>query len=267
MIASLYSQSARPIMGVAENMPQYKGSEVGDALRPDAVTVKDQSLSPNESRDNQTDKKPQPEPQKTGKDGVDLNSPEVQKMLSELKSRDMEVKAHEMAHLAAAGQYATSGANYSYQTGPDGKQYAIGGDVGIDTSAVDGDPQATLAKAQQVFSAAMAPAQPSSQDFKVAQSAQNMMSQALSDIQAEQQQKTSGKDEAGNASETADNTQKEDTAQEVSSNQNSLKRQQQGSDSQAIKTYQGIDIATNASAGLVGGWQNSANRLGLSFQA
>jgi len=266
MIASLFSQSARPIMGVAENMPQYKGNEVGDALRPDAVTVKDQSLSPNESRVNQTDKKPKPEPQKTGQDGVDLNSPEVQKMLTELKSRDMEVKAHEMAHLAAAGQYATSGANYSYQTGPDGKQYAIGGDVGIDTSAVEGDPQATLAKAQQVFSAAMAPAHPSSQDFNVAQSAQTMMSQALDDCQVERQSeqaRTNNAEKSGKDS--ADSSIKTDNRDKPLSQNREMDNTQ--SDNRAIKSYRLVDTSSNERVGQIGGWQNNANRLGLSFQA
>ena len=42
-------------------------------------------------------------------------------------------RAHEMAHLAAAGGLAT-GPYYEYQQGPDSKQYAVGGHVNIDTS-------------------------------------------------------------------------------------------------------------------------------------
>lgn len=56
------------------------------------------------------------------------------KVVSELKQRDAEVKAHEAAHLAAAGGIATGGASFSYQQGPDGIRYAIGGEVNIDTS-------------------------------------------------------------------------------------------------------------------------------------
>jgi hypothetical protein len=107
---------------------------------------------------------------------------EVQRVISELKSRDREVKAHEQAHLAAGGQHVTGGANYSYQTGPDGRRYAIGGEVGIDTSPVSGDPQATLAKAQQIRAAALAPAEPSSQDRKVAAQASQMAAEARADI-------------------------------------------------------------------------------------
>ena len=65
------------------------------------------------------------------------------KQVQELKTRDREVRAHEAAHLAAAGSLAIGGASYSYQRGPDGVQYAVGGEVSIDTSAVEGDPEAT----------------------------------------------------------------------------------------------------------------------------
>jgi len=68
------------------------------------------------------------------------------KVISELKQRDAEVKAHEAAHLTAAGGIATGGASFEYQQGPDGVRYAVGGEVNIDTSAVPGDPAATLQK-------------------------------------------------------------------------------------------------------------------------
>ncbi len=46
-----------------------------------------------------------------------------------LKSRDQEVKAHEQAHLSAAGTIAVSGARFTYTTGPNGLRYAVGGEV------------------------------------------------------------------------------------------------------------------------------------------
>jgi hypothetical protein len=265
MISSLYSQSARPIIGVAENMAPQKDNPSEGGARAAFVTEQKPAASSG-SAENKTEKSNQSPPQKTGKDGVDLNSPEVQKMLSELKSRDIEVKAHEQAHLAAAGQYATSGAHYSYQTGPDGKQYAIGGDVGIDTSAVDGDPQATLSKAQQVYAAAMAPAQPSSQDFKVAQSAQNMMSKALTDIQSERQDALSGTTNA----EKSGWGQSEVSAKTVESDKPLNKNREMDntqSENKAIKSYRLVDTSSNERVGQIGGWQNNANRIGLSFQA
>ena len=110
----------------------------------------------------------------------------VEQVLVQLRARDQEVRTHEQAHLSAAGPYATSGIQYVYQTGPDGQKYAIGGSVGIDTSAVAGDPEATLQKARVVQRAALAPAQPSGQDMKVAAQASQMMMQAQVEIQLQQ---------------------------------------------------------------------------------
>ena len=104
------------------------------------------------------------------------------KKVSELKQRDIEVRAHEAAHLAAAGKYATGGASFEYKRGPDGKSYAVGGEVGIDTSPVPNDPEATLRKAQQIQAAAHAPASPSAQDRQVAAQAAAMASQARAEI-------------------------------------------------------------------------------------
>ena len=87
-------------------------------------------------------------------------SKEEQQEVAKLKQRDAEVRAHEQAHIAAGGHYVRGGANYEYQTGPDGKRYAVGGEVSIDTSPVPDDPQATITKMQTVRRAALAPAKP-----------------------------------------------------------------------------------------------------------
>lgn len=105
------------------------------------------------------------------------------KLISDLKVRDAEVNAHEKAHAAVGGQHAGS-PSYSYKTGPDGVKYAVSGEVSIDTSEVPGDPQATLQKAQQIKAAALAPAEPSGQDRKVAAKADQMAAQARSDLLA-----------------------------------------------------------------------------------
>jgi hypothetical protein len=88
--------------------------------------------------------------------------------LRTLQNRDREVRAHEQAHIAAAGSLAKGGASFEYKRVPDGQRYAVGGEVQIDTSTVSGDPEATAAKAQQIRRAALAPAQPSQQDRSVA---------------------------------------------------------------------------------------------------
>ena len=110
---------------------------------------------------------------------------EEQKQVDELKARDAEVKAHEQAHIAAGGSYVRGGASYDYQTGPDGKKYAVGGEVSIDTSPVEGDPQATINKAQVILKAALAPAEPSGQDKAVASQARQMMASARKELMAE----------------------------------------------------------------------------------
>jgi len=125
----------------------------------------------------------------------------IDQVVSQLKARDREVRAHEQAHLAVAGQYAT-GLSYTYQSGPDGKRYAIGGEVGIDTSAVSGDPEATIQKMMVVQSAAMAPAQPSAQDYRVASSARQAMAEARAELSAQQM-------EASQSSSNVSNSEKE----------------------------------------------------------
>lgn len=101
-----------------------------------------------------------------------------QRVLQQLKNRDREVRAHELAHLSVGGQYVTSGARFTYEKGPDGRLYAVGGEVGIDTSKVAGDPVASLRKAQMVARAALAPANPSAQDRRVAAQASVLIQQA-----------------------------------------------------------------------------------------
>lgn len=105
-----------------------------------------------------------------------------QRMLRELQTRDREVRAHEAAHTAAGGNLVVSGPSFTYQRGPDGRSYAIGGEVQLDVAAVSGDPEATLEKSQQVRQAALAPTNPSPQDFKVAASANQMAARARVDI-------------------------------------------------------------------------------------
>jgi len=110
-----------------------------------------------------------------------------QALISELAATDRHVRAHEQAHLAAAGPFATSGASYSIVTGPDGKQYAVGGEVSLDTSPVSGDPKATIQKARVIEAAANAPSDPSSQDRAVAAAAAAMEQAAELELAKSQQ--------------------------------------------------------------------------------
>lgn len=114
-------------------------------------------------------------------------SEEDVKEVKELSKRDREVRTHEQAHMATAGQYAKGAIHFETETGPDGKTYAVGGHVSIDTSPVPDDPQATIQKANKIRAAAMAPAEPSSQDRAVAAEATRMAAEAQADLAKQRQ--------------------------------------------------------------------------------
>lgn len=103
--------------------------------------------------------------------GVELTLQQVQQ-LRELQSIDRNVKAHEAAHQAAGGGLAGA-ASFSYTRGPDNQMYAVAGEVPIRMQE-GRTPEETIANARQVVAAAMAPADPSPQDYKVAANAAKM---------------------------------------------------------------------------------------------
>lgn len=113
-------------------------------------------------------------------------TPEEQQQLEDLKARDAEVREHEQAHLRAAGQYAHGGASYEFEVGPDGRQYAVGGEVQIDTATVPNDTDATVRKMETVRRAALAPANPSDKDRQVAAVATQRINEAQVQKRAEQ---------------------------------------------------------------------------------
>jgi len=117
--------------------------------------------------------------EKKGVDGEPLNKEETAE-LKELEKRDGKVRDHEMAHKAALGSYAKGGIQLEYQVGPDGKRYATGGKVSLDASA-ESTPEKTIAKAQTIRRAALAPADPSSQDRRVAAEASRLEQKARAD--------------------------------------------------------------------------------------
>ena len=100
--------------------------------------------------------------------------------IEQLKARDQEVRVHEQAHASTGGQYAGA-PQYEYTTGPDNKRYVTDGEVSIDVSE-EKTPEETLKKMEQVRAAALAPAEPSSQDLKVAAEASQKATEARSEI-------------------------------------------------------------------------------------
>ena len=108
---------------------------------------------------------------------------QTQQEINQLKAIDQDVRAHEMAHKIAGGDL-TGPINYKYVIGPNGKKYAVGGDVSIDVSPAP-TPQETIKKMQRVIKAALAPVDPSAQDRAVAAQAQMMLEQAEIELQKE----------------------------------------------------------------------------------
>jgi hypothetical protein len=124
--------------------------------------------------------------------GAEELAPEEQQEVEELKQRDTEVRQHEQAHLMAGGQYVKGGASYTYKVGPDGNRYAIGGEVQLDTSPIPDDPQATIGKMETIKRAALAPAEPSEQDYRVATQAEQLAIEARQALAGQQTEKMQG---------------------------------------------------------------------------
>ncbi len=133
--------------------------------------------------------------QAKGTNSQALTEAEVE-MVRELKQRDREVKTHEQAHMATAGQYARGGPSYTFQQGPDGKRYAVGGEVPIDVGK-EKTPEETIQKMRTVRSAALAPASPSPADRSIAATASAAEAQARQEMQAAQaEERTKPRQEA-----------------------------------------------------------------------
>ena len=107
--------------------------------------------------------------------------------ITELSVRDREVRAHEQAHSAVGGSYAGA-PSYTFKRGPDGRSYAVGGEVSIDVGAIANDPAATIRKMEQVQRAALAPTEPSSQDRSIAARAQVLAGQARTELSEQQRE-------------------------------------------------------------------------------
>ena len=154
------------------------------------------TLSGNEATSSHSEFEDSPYSTSEEEDPNELNE-EEELVLQKLKARDQEVRAHESAHLAASGGLAQGGPTYSYQIGPDGRQYAVGGEVSIDTSTGN-TTEETIQKMYRVIAAAMAPGDPSAQDTKVAAQAAQKVAEARTqqvEEQTEEQKDTSASTE------------------------------------------------------------------------
>ncbi len=164
------------------------------------VGLKEAKASDNQSTIGR-DKEKQSDPTKTKKsNGKELTRGE-EMQISKLKARDAEVRAHEAAHLAVAGSLAAGGASYTYQQGPDGKMYAIGGEVPINLSK-GATPEQTAANMRKVRAAALAPSNPSGQDLKIASTAAMLEMKARMEIAEEKREELDGDKKDKNSKES-----------------------------------------------------------------
>jgi len=204
------------ILPIAPGFTPSQNNNRDEANSSDALSAKNQNTSNTSNAEKTTTEKKQEASTAPTKEDV--------QQLQELKSRDREVRAHEQAHLSAAGSYATSGARLTTERGSDGKQYATSGEVSIDTSPVSGDPQKTIAKAEVIQRAALAPAQPSAQDRSVAAQAAQMETQARAEVvtaanEAVKTEQTDGADDTDATDEKK--SENEQVAKNASDNTNS----------------------------------------------
>jgi hypothetical protein len=187
-------------------LPNSNGMENTDETTTKPVSAVDEYINIGENGETstgtgveETNETEREKPQAT--EGQNQNEGELsedeRRELEELKATDRKVRQHEMAHLAASQGIAMSGANFEYKRGPDGVNYAVGGDVKIDVSK-ESDPEKTVDKARRIVTAALAPADPSPQDRQVAARARMMELNAQMELQKERQKEAAGTGEDEN---------------------------------------------------------------------
>jgi hypothetical protein len=176
-LAALDIQTQNAAQSTEETPETGETPAVDDAASVDNESpAGDTAAAPDEANEDETS---------TNQNGekVDANglTEQENRKVEQLKQRDREVKEHERAH-AAAGSGIAGQPSFKFTTGPDGKQYAVAGEVQIDTSPVRGNPQATIRKLEQVKRAALAPSSPSAQDRRVAARAEASITAARQEL-------------------------------------------------------------------------------------
>lgn len=154
-----------------------------DETRPGEKTQAKSNPAPSEPSPRRGEP-PRSQPGSSPEPGIAAQADDQRRVIISLEKRDREVRDHENAHRAAGGDLVRGG-SYDYQQGPDGRRYAIGGDVKIDTVPTPDDPEATAEKMAQVIRAALAPARPSTTDLTVAAQATAELNRARAESQTE----------------------------------------------------------------------------------
>lgn len=170
---------------------------------------------------------------------------ETQAEVRDLAARDREVRNHELAHSVAGGRYSGS-PSYEFTRGPDGNTYAVNGEVSIDLGRA-ATLQATIEKMEIVRQAALAPADPSSQDRQVAVEAARIAAQARQELLAE----------SGQSNEKADNKTSVDAGQRsLESESSSVRDGQQRADVDAFRAQRVSSLYSENSSSVERGLTN-----------
>lgn len=164
-----------------DTVAEFRRASIGD--EPDRATVSEAARRLRDSELEAT----RPEAQPPSGD---------EQMQRELEARDREVRAHELAHHAAAGDLAAGGPSYTFQTGPDGKRYAIGGEVKIRLQK-GRTPEETIRNMQRVIRAANAPESPSGPDRAVAGQAARIATEARNELRQQRREEQEQPDDRG----------------------------------------------------------------------
>ena len=117
-----------------------------------------------------------------------------QQWLAAREKNNQHILNHEKQHLAAAGKYADGGIHMDYNS----QGWATGGHVKIKMPALNkANPKETIQHAEAVKKAALAPGDPSEQDYKVAAQASQTLFKAQQ-LLANGSPQQSGKNHATN---------------------------------------------------------------------
>lgn len=162
-----------------------KQAELANDVIGDDSKNKDKEQGASENSQEQNSESPaneiktQGEASKTEKSSAEVAA--EKQIIRSLASRDKEVRSHESAHASVGGVIAGA-PSYTYEIGPDGKKYAVEGEVSVDVTPVPGDPKETIAKMNRVQAAALAPTNPSAQDVRVAATAAAIILEAQAEV-------------------------------------------------------------------------------------
>jgi SprA-related family len=229
--------SASALHAITQEEQQLQSRETRETSAPASAQGRSAAEQPELKNESQK------EPNKT-KPSTQQLTPEELRVVAQLQSRDREVRSHEAAHQAAGGGH-VGAASYSYQRGPDGKNYAIGGEVPVSMSTSGSSPEDIIRQMEQISAAALAPANPSSQDYAVAAAADAMAAQARADLAEEKRTELAKQHNGGDKLSDSDASDKPDSENKSSEPSLSKAAEQH----HALAAYQ-ASMAASSNSGL-----------------